>query len=231
LADAAGKTVAPASPALAACFEQYVYPPLWEHEGGVVPLSQPAEYSHWALFDLNRHAAAPLGGDDWYGLQGDFEVQASGPWLPRRTFHYVPVLWLAGAQPYAVAPAQPGPPATGRRTVGYKATLLIPQNLRLTSASAKVRSGRRAVLRGTLAAPVDATPGASVAWAPPGTLVTVQQKLGRVWVPVKTVGTGVDGVWRAAVRVRRTTLWRAVAQPVPGLATEYSLVKRTVVSR
>ena len=148
-------------------------------------MSQPAEYSHWDLFDLNRHAAAPLAGDDWYGLQGDFVVQAAGPWLPRRTFHYVPVLWLAAAQPYAAAPAQPGPPATGRRTVGYKATLLVPQNLRLASASAKVRRGRRAVLKGTLAVPADGTPGASVSWAPPGTLVTVQQKAGRVWVPVK----------------------------------------------
>ena len=173
-ADPVRKTVAPASPALAACFEQYVYPPLWEPEDGAIPVSQPADYSHWDLFGLNRHAAAPLAGDDWYGLQGDFVVQAAGPWLPRQTYHYVPVLWLAAAQPYAAAPAQPGAPATGRQTVGYKATLLVPQNLRLAAASARVRRGRRAVLKGTLAAPVDATPGASVSWAPPGTLVTVR---------------------------------------------------------
>ena len=47
--------------------------------------------------------------------------------------------------------AQPGPPATGLQTVGYKATLLIPQNLRLTSASRRVRRGRAATLKGTLA--------------------------------------------------------------------------------
>jgi hypothetical protein len=230
-ADAAGKTVTPVSTALTACFEQYIYPPLWEPEDGAIPVSQPAEYSHWDLFDLNRHAAAPLAGDDWYGLQGEFGVQAAGPWQPRRTFHYVPVLWLAAGQPFAAAPAQPGLPATGRQTVGYKATLLVPQNLRLASASAKVRKGRRAVLKGTLAVPADATPGASAAWAPPGTFVTVQRRVGRTWVPVKTVRTGANGVWRATVRVRRTTLWRAVAQPTPGLAAEYSLVKRTVVRR
>ena len=158
-------------------------------------------------------------------------MQAGGPWQPRRAFHYVPVLWLAAARPYADAPAPPGPPATGLRTVGYKATLLIPQNLRLAAATRKVRRGRRAVLKGTLAVPADGTPGASVAWAPPGTLVTVQRKAGRVWVPVKTVRTGVNGRWRVVVRVRRTTRWRAVAQPAPGLAVEYSLVKRTTVTR
>jgi hypothetical protein len=230
-ADPVRKTVAPASTALAACFEQYVYPPLWDPEDGAIPVSQPADPSHWDLFDLNRHAAAPLAGDDWYGLQGDFVVQAAGPWLPRQTFHYVPVLWLAAAQPYAEAPAQPGPPATGRRTVGYKATLLVPQNLRLAAASARVRGGRRAVLKGTLAAPVDATPGASVSWAPPGTLVTVERKAGSAWVPVKSVRTGANGAWRATVRVRKTTLWRAVAQVAPGLAAERSLAKRTVVTR
>ena len=140
-ADPVRKTVAPASTALAACFEQYVYPPLWDPEDGAIPVSQAAEYSHWDLFDQNRHAAAPLAGDDWYGLQGDFVVQAAGPWLPRQTFHYVPVLWLAAAQPYAAAPAQPGPPATGRQTVGYKATLLVPQNLRLASASPRCAGG------------------------------------------------------------------------------------------
>jgi hypothetical protein len=230
-ADPARKTVPPASTALAASFEQYVYPPLWEPEDGAVPVSQPVGYSHWDLYDTNRHAAAPLAGDDWYGLQGEFAVQADGPWRPRQTFHYVPVLWLAAAQPYAAAPAQPGPPATGRRTVGYKATLLVPQNLRLASATAKVRKGGRAVLKGTLAVPADGSPGASVSWAPPGTRVTVQQKAGRAWIPVKTVRTGADGKWRAAVRVRRATLWRAVAQAAPGVSVEYSLVKRTVVKR
>ena len=140
-ADAKKRRVTAASPALAASFEQYVYPPLWDPEDGAIPVSQPTGYSHWDLFDLNRHEAAPMAGDDWYGLQADFVVQAAGPWLPEQAFHYVPVLWLAAAQPYAAAPAQPGPPATGLRSVGYKATLLIPQNLRLASAPAKLRRG------------------------------------------------------------------------------------------
>ncbi len=227
----AKRRVTPASPALTACFEQYVYPTLWEPVGAEVPVSQPADYAHWALYDLNRHAAAPLAGDDWYGLQASFVVRSSGPWQPRKAYHYVPVLWLAGAAPYATAPAPPGPPATGLRTVGYKATLLLPQNLRLASATARVRRGRRVVLKGTLAMPADSTPEASVAWAPPGTLVTVQRKAGKTWVTARKVRTRADGTWRAALRVRRTTLWRAVAQPAPGLAMEYSLVKRTVVRR
>ena len=61
--------------------------------------------------------------------------------------------------------------------------------------------------------------------------MTVERKAGRAWVPVKSVRTGANGAWRATVRVRRTTLWRAVAQVAPGLAAEHSLVKRTVVTR
>ena len=175
-ANAGKRTVEPASPSQKASFEQYVYPPLWEPEGDAIPVSQPTDPSHWDLYDLNRHAAAPLTGDDWYGLQGGFAVQAAGPWAPRQTYHYVPVLWLAAAQPYASAPALPGPPATGLRTVGYKATLLIPQNLRLASATPKVRRGRAVTLKGSLAVPSDATPGATVAWAPAGTLVTAAEE-------------------------------------------------------
>ena len=228
-ADAAARTVQPATPALQAAFEQYVYPPLWDLEGGQIPLAQTISYGSWDLQDANRHAATPLGGDDWYGLQGGFAVQADGPWRPQVTYHYVPVLWLAAAAPYAHAPAQPGLPATGLRTVDYKATLLIPQDLRLASATPKVRRGGRATLQGTLAAPVSAAPGAAVDWAAPGTLVTIQRKVGAAWTPVQTVRTGANGAWRVQLRVVRSTLWRAVAQGGPALAVEYSLVKRTLV--
>ena len=198
-----------ASASQKASFEQYVYPPLWEPEGDAIPVNQPTEPSHWDLYDLNRHAAAPLPGDDWYGLQGAFAVRAAGPWLPRQTYHYVPVLWLAAAQPYAVAPAQPRPPATGLRTVGYKATLLIPQHLRLASATPKVRRGRAVTLKGSLAVPSAATPGAAVSWAPAGTLVMLQKKTGARWITTRVMKTGARGSWRASVRVRRVTQWRA----------------------
>jgi hypothetical protein len=230
-ADADHRSVPSATPALAASFEQYVYPYLWEPQDGQIPLSQPTDSSHWDLFGQNRHAAAPLQGDDWYGLQGAFAVQTAGPWLPRATYHYVPVLWLAAEEPFSLAPAPVGPPATGLRTVGYKATVLIPQNLRLASATAKVRKGRKATLKGTLAVPESAAADASVHWAAPGTLVTVQRKVGAAWTPVRTVRTGTGGAWRLTVRVLRTTRWRAVAQPAPVLPVEYSLVKRTVVVR
>ena len=227
-ADAGKRVVEPASPSLKASFEQYVYPPLWEPEGAAIPVSQPTDPSHWDLYDLNRHAAAPLAGDDWFGLQGGFAVRAAGPWTPRQTYHYVPVLWLSAAQPYASAPAQPGPPATGLRTVGYKATLLIPQNLRLASVTAKVRRGRAVTLKGSLAVP-SATPGASLAWAPAGTLVSVQQKTGARWTTKKVVRTAANGSWRASIRVRRTTQWRAWWRGGNGIPAEYSQVKRTVV--
>ena len=109
--------------------------------------------------------------------------------------------------------------------------MLIPQNLRFASAAAKVRKGRKATLKGTLAVPESAAADATVHWAAPGTLVTVQRKVGAAWTPVRTVRTGADGAWRLSVRVLRTTRWRAVAQPAPGLPVEYSLVKRTVVAR
>jgi hypothetical protein len=229
--NAARRTVPPATPDLRAAFEQYVYPRLWEPEAGQIPLSQTIAYESWDLYDTNRHAAAPLSGDDWYGLREGFAVKTAGTWRPRVTYHYVPVLWLSAAQPWSQAPAQPGPPATGLRTVAYKATVLLPQNLRLSAVTKTVRRGRRATIRGTLAVPESATPDAAVAWAPPGTLVTLQRKVGRVWTPVRSVRTRENGVWRLSVRVRKTTRWRAVAQAAPGLPVEYSLVKRTVVTR
>ena len=164
-ADPVRKTVAPASPALAACFEQYVYPPLWDPEDGAIPVSQPADSSHWDLFDLNRHAAAPLAGDDWYGLQGDFACRPRGRGCPGRPSTTCRSSGSPPPQPYAAAPAPPGPPATGRQTVGYKATLLVPQNLRLASASrqgaqgpARCRSRARSRRRSTRR-PAPASPG------------------------------------------------------------------------
>jgi hypothetical protein len=117
------------------------------------------------------------------------------------------------------------------RTVGYKATVFIPQNLRIAAASKRVRRGAKATLKGSLAVPETAAEDSSVRWAAPGTLVTVQRKVGGAWQPVRTVRTGSDGAWRLKVRVLRTTRWRAVAQAAPGLAVEYSLIKRTTVTR
>jgi hypothetical protein len=114
-------------------------------------------------------------------------------------------------------------------TVGYKATLLIPQNLRLASATPKVRKGRAVKLKGTLAVPSDSVSGAGVAWAAAGTLVTLQRKSGSRWTTAKVVKTGVDGSWRASVRVRRTTQWRAWWPGSDTVPAEYSLVRRTVV--
>ena len=94
--------------------------------------SQPTDYSHWDLYDQNRHAAAPLTGADWYGLQGGFTVQAGGPWRPRATYHYVPVLWLAAARRTRLRPPRPArrrracAPSTTRRPCSSLRTSVWP---------------------------------------------------------------------------------------------------------
>jgi hypothetical protein len=48
-------------------------------------------------------------------------------------------------------------------------------------------------------------------------------------VKAKIVKTGVKGSWRASIRVRGTTQWRAWWPGGAGVPAEYSLIKRTVV--
>jgi len=226
-ADVRRRTLAPTTAAMPAAFEQYVYPPLWEADSGAVPLSQTIGPAHWDLLD-NRHAAAPLSGGDWCGLLGCFSVVSGGAWEPHAVYHYVPVLWLASSTPYALAPAPPGPPATGLRTVGFRVTILIPQNLRLASATRRVRRGGKVVLKGTLAIPA-AVPASPAAWAPPGTVVMVQKKAGPGWVTARKVKTRADGAWKAVVRVNTTTRWRVWWPGAGDAGPETSVVKKTVV--
>jgi len=122
-------------------------------------------------------------------------------------------------------------PQTGLQTLGYKATLLIPQNLRLASATKKVRKGKKATLKGTLAIPSDATPAASVSWAPAGTAVIIQKKSGSAWKTAKTVTTGANGVWKAKIKVRKTVIWRAYWMGAGGVGPEVSVTKKTTVKK
>lgn len=195
------------STAQPASFEQYVYPSQWDTDSGTLPVSQPSDDSHWDLVGLNAHAGrAPYPGGEWYGLEGTFTVANAGEWTPGVKYHYVPVLWMVSSQP-AQGPA--AAPATGIRTVGYRATLLFPQNLRVAKATRSVRLGGRATFKGTLALPASAEVSAAVAWAPAGTRLYLQRKVSGSWRTVKTVTVGADGLWTARVRPRFTAVWRA----------------------
>jgi hypothetical protein len=222
-------SLAPPSTSMPAAFEQYVYPELWQPATGSLPVDQPCDASHWDLWHLNRHdSAAPVAGGTWYGLEGTFAVQNAGPFKPNSLYHYVPMLWMVSSQP-AAGPA--APPAVGTRKIGYKATLLIPQNLYFAKATRKVRRNREATLKGSLALPASAAAGAQVSWAPAGTKVTIQRRAGKKWVKVKNVTVRANGAWRTAVRMKRTTTFRASWPSSGGLATERSLSKTVTVRR
>ena len=154
-ADAKARTLTPASAAMPESFEQYVYPADWDADAAL-PLSQPTELSHWDLWS-HPHAGAPVWSGDWYGVDGGFLIDRAGTWRPSLLYHYDPALWMVSSVP---ADGPSAPPATGTRKIGYKATLLIPQDARLRSATSKVRRGRKATFKGTLALPASTAPDA-----------------------------------------------------------------------
>jgi hypothetical protein len=224
-ADAKARRLTPLSPAMPVSFEQYVYPADWDADAAL-PLSQPTELSHWDLWS-HPYAGAPVWSGDWYGVDGSFLVDRAGTWRPLASYHYDPSLWMVSSVP-ALGPA--APPATGLRTVGYKATLLIPQNLRLASATKKVRRGRRATFKGTRARPESAAPGAAVAWAPPGVKLLLQRKVAGKWVTGKTVTVGASGVWKTTVKPRKTAVWRAWWPGDGTRPAELSLTRKVTVT-
>ncbi len=72
----------------------------------------------------------------WYGHKNIWTISESGDFRPGSKYHYVPS--LVGV----VNDAKRGPssgPKEGIQTIGYKATMLFPQNLLMTSSS---RQGR-----------------------------------------------------------------------------------------
>ncbi len=228
-ANARAHTLAATTTAMPASFAQYVYPALWQTVHGALPVSQPSDMSHWDLWDLNHHdSCAPVAGGPWYGLEGTFTVQKGGTWQPGAVYHYVPVLWMVASNPAAGPGA---PPAVGTSTLGYKATLLIPQNLRLASASKTVHGGGTATIKGTLALPAGASPDAPVSWAPAGTKVQIQRQSGNAWRSVKTIVTGANGAWTGKVAVKATAVYRAFWPGNGTLVAETSLSAKVSVVR
>ena len=152
--------------------------------------------------------ALPDGG---YGLSDTFTVARSGLVTPMRLLHYVPSLFLA----YADALRGPeGGPRVGETTLGFKATLTYPENLRLDRIMPHPASY---ALAGTLSLNGLRVPGAEVA--------IERQVKGGDWVTVTTLVTDESGWWFVRLRPHRTWKVRAHAagDPATGLADEYSI--------
>ena len=165
-------------------------------------------------------------GSAWFGLKNPSPKQTQGtsegglqPWT---TWHYVPSLYMVAADPLQ---GPFGGPKLGRTTMGFKATLIYPENLRIASAPRRVTPGKVAVMKGTFALNGD--------WAPAGIKVTVQRRAaGGVWKNVKTTGaTGADGKWTVRFVPPATGFYRVMApgDDATGLATELSNMVRIAV--
>lgn len=156
----------------------------------------------------------------WWGLSNAVAVKATDPWAkPMRWFRYTPVLDLVSSDP-AQGPA--APLKTSVVTMGFRATLTWPANLRITATPRVIRRGARATLQGTFA-----LDGAWAAGAP----VTVQKLVSGAWRRVATVVTTADGKWTLRVRPSTTTVYRtrAPGDDATGLATETSPTVRVRV--
>lgn len=150
-----------------------------------------------------------------WGLTNTFSVAEPGGSIvaaPKHTMWYVPSLYLVSSDktlgPFA-------PPKLGKSTVGYKATISYPENLRKISAPGKVKKGAKATVKGSFALNGEWQVGKSV---------QIQRKTSSGWVKVKNVTTGANGQWSTKVTVKAKTTYRAVAtgDAVTGLATETS---------
>ncbi len=191
-------TYDPAAAPMPADVEQYLYAGYrWDevarHYGGV-----------------ENHLPAPLP-DGGYGLSDTFTVARNGLVTPMRLLHYVPSLFLAYADPLA---GPDGGPRVGETTLGFKATLTYPENLRLDRVMPYPRSY---VLAGTLS-----LDGRRVPWAE---VVIERQVKGGDWVTVTTLETDESGWWYVRLRPQRTWKVRARADgdAATGLAEEYSV--------
>lgn len=154
----------------------------------------------------------------FYGLRDTYAVEDGGDLArPLRMLHYVPSLFMVGTDPKVI---DAGNPKLGINRVGFKTTLVYPENLRFKSAPAKVKKNTKATLSGTFAL--------DKVWQV-GVAVKVQKQLADgSWKTIKTVTTDANGGWFAKVKVSKYTYFRAkaVGNPLTGLATEYSVTKK-----
>jgi hypothetical protein len=161
--------------------------------------------------DTVNYLPAPLPGGG-HGLSDTFSVSRVGAVTPHRTLHYVPSLYLA----YENALLGPdGAPSEGLITVGIRATLTYPENLRLDRA---VRWPRSYAVAGTLSLNGVRVPGAEVE-------IERQTRAGD-WKTIRTVTTDERGWWflrlrpvHGAMKIRAS----AAGDPATGLDREYSI--------
>jgi hypothetical protein len=146
-----------------------------------------------------------------HGLSDTFTVSADGAARPMRLLHYVPSLYLAYADPL-LGPG--GPPKVGLTTLGFRATLVYPENLRLDRVVPRAASY---ALAGTLSLNGQRVPGAPI--------VIERKTRTRDWETVVTVVTDERGWW--FVRLSPKSTWqvraRAAGDAATGLAREYSV--------
>lgn len=159
---------------------------------------------------------SPADQGGWYGLRDTYEVLTDEVVRPLRMLHYIPSLYLVASDPMQGGLAAP---KTGVSKMGYKTTLIWPENLRITSAPAKVKKNAYATFKGTFAL--------DRAWQA-GATITLQKNVNGTWKKAKTVKTDANGKWTAKVKFTGTASYRAMAtgDDATGLAVEYSLTKR-----
>jgi len=159
----------------------------------------------------------------WFGLRNPSPKQPQGTsetgFVPNKIWHYVPSLYMVALDP---AEGPYGGPRLGKSTIGFKATLIYPENLRITSAPKKVVKGKSATVKGTFAL--------NGAWTNGQTVVLQRLTAGGVWKNVKSTTTDPNGRWTIKIKPSATAKYRAAAQgdDGTGLAIEYSAGARQI---
>lgn len=162
-------------------------------------------------------------GGTWYGHKNAFDVSAaSASAKPMKMYHYVPSCVGVVENP-ALGPF--GGMREGISTIGYKATISFPQNLRMVSAPRRVMPGKTATFKGTFAL--------NDAWVV-GEKVSLQimvDPVKKTWKTVKSVMTGDAGKWTIKYKPTKTAKFRVMAagDDATGLVTELSMTKKVVV--
>lgn len=159
---------------------------------------------------------------EWHGLLDSATLdEAVEGFEPNVTMHFVPSLYCVANDPATgQGPFADPPVKVGKTTVGFKATVSYPQNLRFTSVPKSVMSGATATLKGTFAL--------AGAWKA-GAEVTIQKMSGGHWVNVNSGTTNASGVFSIKVKITKTLKWRAkAAGEAPGLAVETTVAKQII---
>jgi hypothetical protein len=180
--------------------EQYLwaggdYDTVFENYEGLNP------YSNWS---------PPEFAPGRWGLQNTFVVEPGAEAEPLKQMWYVPSFVNFASDP-ELGPF--APPKLGRSTIGFKATVSFPENLRLTSVPSKVKKGKSVTVKGSFALNEEWQVGKSV---------QVQRQKGSTWVKVKNGTTNSSGRWSVKFKVNATAKYRVVAtgDPATGLDVE-----------